>query len=149
MQFNWENIGIKTRVDKNGLSFFDPVRKRYIRSTPEEEVRQWIIYQLVHQLGYPINKIAIEKQINYLNKKKRFDILIYGETNPVFLIECKAPHIRLTQATLNQVAEYNFTLKVPFLMISNGVKHLVCKVNVKEKSFQYLDHIPDYKSLAD
>jgi hypothetical protein len=38
---------------------------------------------------------------------------------------------------------------VPYLMISNGVKHLVCNVNISEKSFRYLDHIPDYKRLVD
>ncbi len=149
VQFNWENIGIKTRVDKNVVYFFDPIRKGYFQSTPEEEVRQWLIYQLVEHLGYPTTCIAIEKQIQYLKRKKRFDILVYTNGKPIMLIECKAPQIKLNQKTLNQIGEYNFALKVPYLMVTNGKQHLVCKANLEKKSFQFLDAIPTYKSLVD
>ncbi|MBO6516298.1 MAG: type I restriction enzyme HsdR N-terminal domain-containing protein [Bacteroidia bacterium] len=148
MQFNWENIGIKTRVDKNVLYFFDPVRKRYLQVTPEEEVRQWLIYYLRTELEYPLAAIAVEKQITYLKRKKRFDILVYVDHHPMMLIECKAPDIELTQKTLNQIGQYNFILKVPYLMVSNGKQHLVCKANLTEKSFLFLDAIPPYKSLS-
>lgn len=148
VQFNWENIGIKTRVEKNTLYFFDPIRKRYIQSTPEEEVRQWFIYELTHTYGYPLSCISVEKQIKYLQRKKRFDILIYKNGIPVMLIECKAPHIQITQATLNQIGQYNFVLKVPYLLITNGKQHIACLAVPDQKSFEFLESIPRFESLS-
>jgi hypothetical protein len=147
VQFNWENIGIKTRVEKNKVYFFDPIRKRYLLVTPEEEVRQWIIHHLTHVLDYPLTNIAVEKQIKYLNRNKRFDILIYKSAKPHFLIECKAPNVNISQSTLNQIATYNFVLDVPFLLVTNGSQQICCRVNTADKTYDYLDHIPSYKSL--
>lgn len=147
MQFNWENIGIKTRVEKNVLYFFDPIRKKYLRTTPEEEVRQWIIHFLIHQKSVPIAAFSIEKQISYLNRKKRFDILIYKHAKPVFLIECKAPSVSINQEVLNQICTYNFVLSVPYLLVTNGEKQICCKVDLSQKTYQFLSNIPDYKSL--
>lgn len=147
MQFNWENIGIKTRVEKNQLYFFDPIRKKYLVVTPEEEVRQWLIHHLTTDLDYPINSISIEKQITYFNRKKRFDLLIYKDAKPVLLVECKAPHIKITQETLDQIGTYNFTLKVPYLLISNGANQICCQLNFENNSYEFLKSIPLYKSL--
>lgn len=147
MQFNWENIGIKTRVEKNKLYFFDPIRKRYLQTTPEEEVRQWVIYHLTQVLDYPITNISVEKQIKYLNRNKRFDILIYKAAKPIFLIECKAPQISVDQTTLNQISTYNFVLEVPYLLITNGAKQICCKVDSANKTYAFLESIPTYKSL--
>ena len=147
MQFNWENIGIKTRVEKNKRYFFDPIRKRYLLITPEEEVRQWIIHYLINNLGYPLTNIAVEKQISYLNRKKRFDVLIYKHGTPRLLIECKAPNVPINQATLNQIATYNFTLNVPYLLLTNGANQLCCHVNSEAKTYVFLEAIPPYKSL--
>ncbi|MFT5723263.1 MAG: hypothetical protein ACI9JN_000372 [Bacteroidia bacterium] len=147
VQFNWENIGIKTRVEKNKLYFFDPIRKRYLLTTPEEEVRQWTIHHLTTVLDYPIINIAVEKQIKYLNRNKRFDILIYKNAKPTFLIECKAPHIAIDQSTLNQICTYNFVLDVPYLLITNGAKQICCRIHSSEKTYDYLDAIPSYKSI--
>ncbi|MCO4819222.1 MAG: type I restriction enzyme HsdR N-terminal domain-containing protein [Bacteroidetes bacterium] len=147
MQFNWENIGIKTRVEKNKQYFFDPIRKRYLLVTPEEEVRQWIIYHLTHELDYPATNIAVEKQIKYLKRNKRFDVLIYKGGEPKLLIECKAPNVAINQLTLNQIATYNFTLNVPYLLLTNGAQQLCCRVNSVTKTCEFLSAIPPYKSL--
>ncbi len=147
MQFNWENIGIKTRVEKNVLYFFDPIRKRYLQTTPEEEVRQWIIHFLIHQKNFPISNISVEKQITYLNRKKRFDILIYKNAKPLFLIECKAPTVAVNQEVLNQICTYNFVLSVPYLLVTNGESQICCRMNLEQKTYQFLTTIPDYKSL--
>tara|TARA_B100000745_G_scaffold279730_1_gene211421 strand:- start:189 stop:632 length:444 start_codon:yes stop_codon:yes gene_type:complete len=147
LQFNWENIGIKTRVEKNKWYFFDPIRKDYFLITPEEEVRQWIIHYLTTNLGYPANNIAVEKQIKYLNKNKRFDVLIYKNARPTLLIECKAPNVSIDQSTLNQIATYNFTLNVPYLLLTNGANQLCCHVDAGANSYEFLEAIPSYKNL--
>ena len=147
VQFNWENIGIKTRVEKNKLYFFDPIRKRFLQCTPEEEVRQWVVYHLTQVLDYPIINITVEKQIKYLNRNKRFDILIYKDAKPIFLIECKAPKVAVNQTTLNQISTYNFALNVPYLLITNGANQICCKVENARKTYEFLEAIPSYKSL--
>ena len=148
MQFKWEKIGIKTRVDKNQLSIFDPYRKKYILATPEEEVRQFVLYQLRVELGYPINTISVERQVKYLNMRKRFDALVYVGGKPKILIECKASHISLTQRVFDQVCEYNFVLKVPFLMITNGPTSLFAQIDFENKTHKLIDNLPDYYSLS-
>ena len=147
MQFNWENIGIKTRVEKNKMYFFDPIRKRYLLVTPEEEVRQWVIHHLTTVLDYPRTTIAVEKQIKYLNKNKRFDILIYKGSKPALLVECKAPRVPIDQSTLNQIATYNFVLQVPYLLITNGSKQICCRVDFENMTYEFLEALPTYKSL--
>jgi len=148
VQFKWENIGIKTRVEKNRVYYLDPVRRDYFVATPEEEVRQWLIHYMRTHLGYPLACFAVEKQITYNQKRKRFDILIYKDGTPAFLVECKAPHIEISQATLNQIGVYNLNLKVPYLLVSNGQKHICCKLRRSDNSFEFLNTIPSYDSLT-
>jgi hypothetical protein len=147
VQFNWENIGIKTRVEKNKIYFFDPIRKRYLLVTPEEEVRQWVIHHLTSVLGYPSTTISVEKQIKYLNRNKRFDVLVYKDSKPALLIECKAPHIAIDQSALNQIATYNFVLQVPYLLLTNGTKQICCSVDSLNKTYEFLEALPTYKEL--
>lgn len=148
MQFKWEKIGIQTRVDKNQLYIFDPFRKRHILATPEEEVRQFTLYTLCTDKGYPANAIAVERQITYLKRKKRFDAMVYLDGQPIALIECKAAHIPLKQAVFNQVCEYNFVLRVPYLMITNGHSSICARVNHVTKKYEFIHSLPDYNSLS-
>ncbi|MBI1306206.1 MAG: restriction endonuclease subunit R [Bacteroidetes bacterium] len=148
MQFNWESIGIKIRVEKNGIYIFDPYRKKYILATPEEEVRQYTLFRLTTQLNYPANSIAVERQIQYGSRVKRFDILVYADGKPFLLIECKAPHIELSDKTFAQAGEYNHVLKVPFIAITNG-RQLICAAfdNV-EKTHHFLPDFPAYNRVS-
>lgn len=148
MQFKWEKIGIKTVVDKNKLFIFDPFRKRRIMATPEEEVRQFLLYQLCKDFDYPSNAIAVERQIIYNQKKKRFDALVYKDGEPIMLIECKAPVINLNQEVFHQICAYNFVLKVPYLLVSNGQKTMVARVNPYQKEYTFLVDIPKFHHLT-
>jgi type I site-specific restriction-modification system R (restriction) subunit len=147
VQFKWENLGIKTRVDKNQLYLFDPYRKKYILATPEEEVRQFTLYQLVHNKGYPSNSIAVERQLLYNNRKKRFDILVYVQHKPTILIECKSADIQLSQKVFDQVSTYNFTLQVPYLLITNGRQSICAKLDTELRQHIFLEELPSYNSL--
>ena len=61
---------------------FDPLRKKWIRLTPEEWVRQNFIQYLLQVKQYPPSLIAIEKEIMVGELKKRFDILVYQNSRP-------------------------------------------------------------------
>lgn len=134
----------KTKILDNKKWIFDPIRRKNVVLTPEEEVRQTILSYLVEQLQYPINYIAVEKQIQYAGKNRRFDAVIYDKNHqPVVLIECKQPDVEITQKTMEQITLYNLVLKVPFLLLTNGRQHFVVQLDLEQQSHQFLSHMPE------
>jgi len=107
---------------EDGKEFiFDTIRKVWLSLTEEEWVRQNFIQFLVQEMKYPVALIALEKEIQLGELKKRFDILIYDKDHqPWMLIECKGPGIKLEDPVLQQVLRYNISVPVSFLIITNG-----------------------------
>ena len=110
---------IKQQGDKRYL--FDAIRKTWLLLTEEEWVRQNFIQYLLTVLQYPSTAMAVEKEIKLGELKKRFDILVYDHHfRPWLLVECKAPHIALSEAVLQQVLRYNISVPVTYMVITNG-----------------------------
>ena len=129
------------------MLIFDKLRKKYVVLTPEEWVRQHFVHFLIDQKKYPETLIAIEKQLTINNLKKRTDILIFNsDGKPEVVIECKAPSIKISQKTFDQIARYNLQLKADFLIVTNGLTHFYCKMDFKNKTYIFLKNLPDYKS---
>jgi hypothetical protein len=100
---------------------FDGIRKKWLVLTEEEWVRQNIVRYLIVAKKYPATLIALEKSLELNGLKKRFDVLVYDVQHlPWMLIECKAPHVLLTDAALQQVLRYNISIPVPYIIITNG-----------------------------
>ncbi len=111
--------------------------------TPEEEVRQKLVLYLLNEKNIPVGLIALERALKINGMLKRFDIVIYNSSgNPHLAIECKAPSIKLTQTTLQQLAVYNLHLKAEFLMVSNGLEHLISQVNFETREIRFLEELP-------
>jgi len=108
--------------EENGKEMiFDFIRKQWLLLNEEEWVRQNFIQFLVQELKYPSELIAVEKEIQLGDLKKRFDILVYDrDLNPWMLIECKASEINLDEKVLFQVLRYNISMPANFLVITNG-----------------------------
>jgi hypothetical protein len=107
---------------------FDKVRKKWLVLTPEEWVRQHVVNFFITQLNYPASLISLEKEIDLNGIKKRYDIVVYTkELKPYIIVECKAPGVDLSQEVLDQAARYNLTLKVDYLLITNGLKDQLYK----------------------
>ncbi len=124
------------------------VRKKWIVLTPEEWVRQHFISYLNLELGYPLSLMKVEKQILVNGLKKRFDIVLYNSLGKMkVLVECKAPAISLSPAVFDQAARYNISLKVPILIITNGMNHFCASVDLSKKSHSYLKNIPSYNEV--
>ncbi len=113
---------------------FDPSRKKYVKATPEEIVRQKFVRYLV-SLGYPITNIATEQTFELAGRKIRADIVVYKEGEPVMIIECKAPEININSSTLEQIWRYNFVAGAKYLAMTNGQKVVLCKVEGGECIF--------------
>jgi len=100
---------------------FDFIRKQWLLLNEEEWVRQNFIQFLVQELKYPLELIAVEKEIQLGELKKRFDILVYDYNHkPWMLVECKAGEISLDEKVLYQVLRYNISMPANFLVITNG-----------------------------
>ena len=111
----------KIKKDKDKEFIFDDIRKQWIMLTPEEWVRQNFLQYLIQVKKYPSSLIAVEKEIRLGDLVKRFDIVVYdSNTNPWMIVECKEMQVALTGAVLNQALLYNITLKVPYIVITNG-----------------------------
>ena len=121
-------------------------RRRYVRLTPEEYVRQTILHVLETQYEYPHGLIAVEVPIEVAGLKKRCDAIVYNQLmQPIMLIEFKAETVPLTQQVFDQAAIYNRHLQVPYLMVSNGKDTIVAEVLATE--YRFLTYVPNYQEL--
>lgn len=115
---------------------FDPIRKKWLIIQPEELVRQALLLYLIEEKGMRSSRIAVEKSILFNGQLRRFDIVYYdGHGNPVLLVECKAPDIAISQSVLEQAAWYNFEIKAPYLLLSNGHDSHWYEIDPIQKSY--------------
>ena len=114
---------MRTRVQNNKEQIFCEWRHRWVRLTPEEWIRQQLLYRMVSEGGYPASLIAVEQAITVGDVHKRCDAVVYDSAmQALMLIECKAETVPLTQKTLDQAITYNRKLNVPYLLLSNGAQ---------------------------
>jgi len=147
-QLNLPQYPIKLKEEKGTKYIFDPIRKKYLVLLPEEWVRQNFIQYLINEKSFPSTLIAIEKGLKLNELQKRADIVIYdNKGQPIVLIECKAPKVKINQEVFEQVARYNIVFKVPYLVVTNGIEHYCAKVNFESNSFEFLKELPVYNSL--
>jgi hypothetical protein len=145
-KLNLPNYKFRLKSSENKTLIFDNLRKKYMVLTPEEWVRQHFVQFLIEEKKYPASLIALEKQLTLNNRKKRTDILVFNkEGNHDIIVECKAPKIKLTQATFDQIARYNLKLKANFLVVTNGLDHFYCKMDFENETYIFLKDIPNYE----
>lgn len=119
IKFPYHPFKIKEEEGKEII--FDETRKKWVRLTPEEWVRQNMIQFLVHSKKIPLKWIAVEKMIKLGDLNKRFDIVVMNASmEPYILIECKGPEIAINEEVLQQVLRYNISIPSKFLVITNG-----------------------------
>ena len=146
IKLNLPTYNFKLKSKENKTLIFDKLRKKYMVLTLEEWVRQHFIHFLTKEKNYPTSLIAIEKQLTINNLKKRSDILVFNtDGKPEIIVECKAPSIKITQDTFDQIARYNLKLKANFLIVTNGLEHFYCKMDYKNETYIFLKEIPYYK----
>lgn len=149
MDLNLPPFEMKLRESDGKEQIFDPIRRKYVALTPEERVRQHFIHFLVSYKGYPLHRLANEIEISLFSTTKRCDTVVYGNHSvPIAIIEYKAPHVKITEETFNQIARYNILMKVKFLIVTNGFDHYVCRVDYDSQSISYISSIPSYDELS-
>jgi len=130
------------------LFIFDPVRKKQVRLTPEEWVRQHWIMHLKAEYHMPITHMAVEHSLRLNNMSKRADIIVYNRfLQPALLVECKAPEVALTNTVFEQASRYNLVFKVPWLLISNGHAHYAAFIDQEKRTTELVNALPKYEDL--
>ena len=144
-KLNLPNAALKIRLVEGTTQVFDVVRKKYFKLTAEEWVRQHVIHYLNTEKKYPFGLIGVERMIKYNNLRTRVDIVLYNtEGIPNMIVECKAPHMKITQDVFDQIARYNFQLKVKYLLVTNGLQHFCCSMDYEKNKISFLEQIPEF-----
>ena len=145
-KLNFQLYHFRFKNSENKVSIFDAIRKKFIVLTPEEWVRQHVVQFLLEEKKYPHSLINVEKVLKVNGLRKRYDVVVYNSDGSIFiLIECKAPEIKIAQATFDQIARYNMTMKANFLMVTNGLNHYFCQMDFENEKYHFLEELPDYK----
>lgn len=132
----------KIELKEGKEHIFDPLRKKWVRLTPEEWVRQNFLQYLLQVKQYPASLIAVEKEVVVGELKKRFDILVYKNDQPWLLIECKEMNVPVTESVFHQLLRYQSALQASYIIITNGNE--TKGWSTKERGTPYLDSVPDY-----
>jgi hypothetical protein len=120
----------KVKKNQGKLYIFEEISHRLL--TPEEWVRQHCIHFLVHSKSYPASLFQIEGGMKVDKLKRRTDIRIYKPSGEVFMIvECKAPHIEINLATIQQISQYQKTQQAQYLVITNGIQNIILHHSTK------------------
>jgi hypothetical protein len=144
LKFPSYQFNIKREADQ--VFIFDEVRKKWLVLTPEEWVRQHVVFYLVGEKGYMPGLIGVEKSIKVNQRIKRFDLVCFDqEAKPLLIVECKAPEVPITQHTLEQAMRYNSEVQAKYLMLTNGLEIVVGRINYESKQLEYLQEIPSFE----
>lgn len=124
---------------------FDPLRRKNVPLTPEEEVRQHFIQWLSGDREFPKELMASEYFIRFNGRNFRCDIVCFTKSlKPLMIVECKAPSVKIDRETVEQVCRYNLLLQVKYLVITNGVVTFACEFDQKSGSYRFISDIPKY-----
>jgi len=145
VNLNFPRYKFRFKSSENKTAIFDVLRKKFIILTPEEWVRQHTVQYLIQQKNYPQQLLNAEKQLKINKLTRRYDIVAYNPNGSINLIvECKAPSVKITQETFDQIARYNLSLNAELLMVTNGINHYFCKMDYELEKYHFLPEISPY-----
>jgi len=121
---------LKIRENDAQQEVFDPVRQKWVVLTPEERVRQIFILYLLNVKEFPLSHLSVEHAVTVNGMTQRYDLVVFDDAlQPYMVVECKAPHVKLTQKVAEQASRYNSVLKAPLLCVTNGVEKKVFEID--------------------
>jgi hypothetical protein len=148
-RLNLPEYSPKIRVNNHSEEIFDPFRKKWLQLLPEEWVRQHFLNFMTTHLGYPPGLIKVEYAIQYNTLTRRPDAVVFNrQGREILIVECKAPHVELTQDVLLQVIMYNKTLQANYFILTNGMQHIAATFNKALNELQFLETVPHYNDIC-
>ena len=125
---------------------WDPLRKKSVRNTPEEAVRQWFIAVLHEGMKVPEHMMGSEVALVHAGKRYRADIVVYDRSaRPLMVVECKRPEVELDQAVVDQALRYNNELNVKYIVLTNGERTFMFEH--REDGYVFLEKAPLWEEM--
>jgi len=145
-QLKFPPYHFETATDEDGLqTIFDPIRKKFVRLTPEEWVRQHLVRHLIQDRGFPAGYAAVEKGFQYAGTQVRADVIMHDrQGRPLLMGECKAPEVKVKEAVFEQLARYNTIIKAVYLVATNGLEHYCCTLKGVSDGYRFLPELPEF-----
>ena len=123
---------------------YDPLRRKWVARTPEEEVRQAVIAWLRDVQGFPVGLMESEYGFVYNRRRYRADVLVFDrQLQPYLLVECKAPGVTLDAKVVEQVVRYTRVLTVKYVLVTNGTNVHLLRRLPDGSGYEYLSDIPE------
>ena len=143
---------METTASLSQNKVFCPIRKEWVRLTPEERVRVSTLSSLLAK-GFPASLIVVERKISELPHllshpkrlpNRRVDILCYSANIlPLLLIECKSS--AFSSKEMRQLFGYNVHIGARFALLVSGEKWHFSDARGQEIPLQ--GSFPSYSSL--
>ena len=144
-QLNFPAYKFDITQKRDKYLIFDIIRKKNVLLTPEEWVRQNFVRFMLEELDYPRSMVKVESGLKVNQLQKRSDVLVYDRSAiPFLLAECKSWKVPISQSAFDQILIYNQEVKAPYLVLTNGIHHFCCAVDLKSGKARFLDSIPVY-----
>ena len=148
MTLNLPQYSFRIREMLGKKQIFDGFRRRWVALTPEEWVRQNFVLYLTKEKHVPSTLVAVERSLRINQRDFRTDIVLFSRSgNPLVVVECKAPEVKISQQVFDQIARYNLDLRVSYLIVTNGLTHYCCQFDQQQLTYTFLPEIPDYSEL--
>lgn len=143
----------------NKKQIFCSIRKEWVASLPEEQIRQSFLSHMITEKGFPVGLIAVEKALKQLSNihsasipDRRVDIVCFakansgsGELYPLLTVECKA--VPLSPRTISQVVGYNHFVQARFIALVNQLEMRVGWFDHAKRGYTFIDYLPSYHEL--
>lgn len=113
-----------------------------------------MVQYLLNEMNIPNEMIEIEVPMSYFRKgaRGRADIIVYGTSEtarvPVLIVECKAPHIPLTDDVFDQVVTYDEIIFANTVIFTNGQELYIYSWNEEKHDYLPLRSLPSYDDLV-
>jgi len=150
IKLDFPEYTFRVRQAERGTEIFDIIRKKFVALTPEEWVRQHAVRFLIEERQVPSGRMNVEVALETLHLSRRADIVVFDNSGePAAIVECKAPTVKITQDAFDQIARYNMALKASYLIVTNGLSHFCCYIDLEKQTYHFLEEIPDYRTMAE
>ena len=141
-------------------TLFCPIRNKWVAALPEEKIRQALIQDMIHRLGFPQGSLALEKNLSQLPHlhaspslpNRRTDLVVLAKNihpvhpfYPLLLVECKA--VPLTDKVLRQMIGYNQFVKAHFIAAVNQTTAFIGWYNPEHQDFIFEEGLFSYAYL--
>ncbi len=146
---NFPAYSFRLRQQGTQKYLLDPLRRRWVRLTPEEWVRQHLAQYLVQALRCPPSLVALEAAFTDQGMVRRADLVVYNrQGRPLLLAECKAPTVPITQEVVEQAGRYNRVIGAPYLVVTNGHTHHLWYIDQGRQTMTPLTRWPTFAEMT-